>query len=55
MKEQKTVAQIASEYGVHPNQLYKWRKQALEGFSRLIEDGNKTERAKQAEHEHQLD
>ena len=55
LKEERTVAQIASEYGVHPNQLYNWEKQALEEFTRLFEDEKKTERAQQAEHERQLD
>jgi len=38
LKEEKTVNQIASEYGVHPNILYRWKKQALENLPRLFED-----------------
>ena len=30
LTNQKTIAEIASEYGVHPNQITQWRKQALE-------------------------
>ncbi|PHJ39941.1 hypothetical protein P378_00025 [Desulforamulus profundi] len=26
LKEEKTISQIASEYGIHPNQLLKWKK-----------------------------
>jgi transposase len=37
MRSQKTVAQIASEYQVHPTQVNQWKKQAMEtirsGFS----------------------
>lgn len=29
---QKTAAQIASVYGIHPNQISKWKKQALEAL-----------------------
>ena len=29
MKEEKTTAQIASEYSVHPNQIRQWKKQIL--------------------------
>jgi putative transposase len=54
LKEEKTVAQIASEYGVHPNQLYRWKNQALEAFPKLFEDDRKAERAKAADHESQL-
>jgi len=32
LKEEKTVTQISSEYGVHSSQLYKWRAQALKGL-----------------------
>jgi transposase len=27
---EKTIAQITSKYGVHANQIYKWKKEALE-------------------------
>ena len=30
VKKEKSVAQLSSEYGVHPNLITKWRKQLLE-------------------------
>ncbi len=36
LKEQKTFSQIAAEYGVHPNQLYRWRDIALSGLPNLF-------------------
>ena len=54
LKEEKTVTQIASEYGVHPNVLYRWKKQALDNLPKLFEDENKGERDRQAEHERQV-
>ena len=54
LKEEKTVNQLASEYGVHPNVLYRWKKQALENLPKLFEDENKGERDRQAEHERQV-
>lgn len=54
LKEEKTVNQLASEYGVHPNVLYRWKKQALENLPKLFEDENKGERAREAEHERQV-
>lgn len=32
MKGEKTASQIASHYRVHPNQITKWKKQAVEGL-----------------------
>lgn len=55
LKEEKTIAQIASEYSVHPNQLHRWKKQALDHFAELFQKDHKQERAKQAAHEHQLE
>jgi transposase-like protein len=54
LKEEKPVSQIASENGVHPNVLYRWKKQALENLPKLFEDDNKSERDQQAEHEKQV-
>src|SRR5271157_2997018 len=54
LREDKSVAQIASENGIHPNQLHRWKKQALEKFSQLFEDDRKSEKAREAEQERQL-
>ena len=39
LKEEKTIAQISSEYGIHPTQLNQWKKTALEGLPELFERG----------------
>lgn len=36
LKEQKTLSQIASDYGVHPNQVSQWKQQALAGLQTLL-------------------
>ena len=54
LREEKTIAQIASENGIHPNQLHRWKKQALENFPQLFEEDRKGEKAREAEHERQL-
>lgn len=53
LKEEKTVNQIASEYGIHPNVLYRWKKQALENLPRLFEDEKKNRQDRQVEQERQ--
>jgi putative transposase len=55
LREDKSVAQIASENNIHPNQLHRWKKQALENFPQLFEEDRKSEKAREAEHERQLD
>ncbi len=37
LKEEKTVNQLAAEYGVHPTQLRDWKKQALDGLPNLFD------------------
>ena len=54
LKEERSVSQIASEYGIHSAQLYKWKAQALEGLPNLFENDRKTEKILQAAHERQL-
>jgi transposase-like protein len=55
LKEEKTIAQIASEYSVHPTQLHRWKKEALDHFAELFEKNDKQERAKKAAHARQLE
>jgi transposase-like protein len=33
IKEQKTIQEIASHYGVHPSQVANWKRQAIQGNS----------------------
>lgn len=53
LKEEKTLAQIAAEYEVHPTQLKNWRTQALEGLPSLFEKQDSTVQLKAA-YEQQL-
>jgi transposase-like protein len=39
IKNQQTIAQIASHYGVHPTQVSQWKKQVLEQSPQLFADG----------------
>lgn len=41
VKKEKTIAQLSSEYGVHANQINKWRKQLLEKLPGLFSDKRK--------------
>ncbi len=36
MKEQKTLSQIASEFGIHANQVSQWKQQAVSGLRELL-------------------
>jgi transposase-like protein len=54
LKEEQTVAQIASEHGVHPTQLNKWKATAIQGLPSLFTDDRKAAQAVQATHERQV-
>ncbi len=41
VKGEKTVSQLSSEYGIHPNQIGQWRKHLLEELPVLFSDKRK--------------
>jgi transposase len=37
IKGDRTVAELASAYGVHPNRIYAWKKQLLDGATSVFD------------------
>ena len=54
LREEKPVAQIAADHGVHPAQLHKWKAQVLEGLPSLFGGERQTAAAAKAAHDKQL-
>ena len=54
LKEEKTMAELASQYGVHATMLHRWRKAATEALPEVFREGAK-EAARAKEHEDQVD
>ena len=54
LRDEKSVAQIASENHIHPNQIHKWKKQALENFNQLFAEDRQGAQIQEAAHEREL-
>ena len=55
LREDKPLAQVAAEQGVHPNQLRRWKQTALEDLPRLFAGDSPQERQQQVERERLLE
>ena len=49
LKEEKTMTQIATEYGVHPVQLSQWKKVAMDNLANLFVDERKAAKEKKTQ------
>lgn len=54
LKEDKTIAQLASEYGVHPTQLKDWKATALQRLPELFSSEGKAADASKTAHEKEV-
>jgi transposase-like protein len=48
LKEERTISELASAYGVHPTMLHRWKKVALEGLPQLFDQDKDAKAAKEA-------
>ena len=54
IKGEKTIAQLASEYGVHPNQIGQWKKRLLKELPGVFSGKRKKEEKDRGELEDEL-
>lgn len=49
VKADKTIAELASEFGVHPNQISKWKKKLLQGLPEIFSQARREDLRQQQE------
>ena len=52
MKGEKTIAEIASQYSVHPTMIHGWKRHLLAGMSDVFERGNSASKVAPEEQAH---
>ncbi|MFK3988522.1 IS3 family transposase [Exiguobacterium mexicanum] len=55
LKEEKTMSQIASEHGIHVNQLHKWKTHFLSEMPQVFKKQNKDQEKMRADYEEKLE
>ncbi len=55
LREEKSVAQLASEHGIHANVLNRWKSEAVQNLSQLFVDDRKGITKMKKEYEQQID
>ena len=55
LKEEKALSQIASEHGVHPNQLRRWKSQVIDGLPTVFADEHRATQELKATHEREVE
>jgi len=54
VKEQRTLNELAGDFGVHPNQIGQWKKQLIDGSQDIFSRGSAREKRKQESLEEEL-
>jgi len=54
LKEEKSISQLSTEYGIHSTQLNRWKNQAFERMPQLFSDERKTLETIKADYEKQI-
>lgn len=55
LKEEQTITQIASQHGVHPSQLCRWRDKAVQNLATLFTDAAEGAKANTAAEEAEIE
>ena len=53
-KEEKSISQLSSEYGIHQSQLIRWRQQAIQGLPEVLSDQKRAITQMKAQYEDKL-